>query len=65
MLKGDGALPGAIRRRSPAPPTDAEEVRWIFYTSGTTGEPKGARHTDASIIVGSAGVADAYAMNRA
>jgi cyclohexanecarboxylate-CoA ligase len=25
-------------------------VRWIFYTSGTTADPKGALHTDASLI---------------
>ncbi len=34
----------------PAPGADAaHEVRWIFYTSGTTAEPKGARHADASL----------------
>ena len=52
VLVGDGALPEGDPTQLPAPPTDPEEVRWIFYTSGTTGEPKGARHTDASIIVG-------------
>lgn len=26
-----------------------QETRWCYYTSGTTSEPKGARHTDASI----------------
>ena len=62
VLVGDGALPEGDPAQLPAPPTDADEVRWIFYTSGTTGEPKGARHTDASIIAGSAGVADAYEM---
>ncbi len=35
----------------PAPPAtpDAAPIRWLFYTSGTTAEPKGARHTDATI----------------
>ncbi|MFK7894599.1 MAG: class I adenylate-forming enzyme family protein [Myxococcota bacterium] len=28
-------------------------VRWIFYTSGTTSAPKGAKHTDQSILVSS------------
>ncbi|MGH8982896.1 MAG: AMP-binding protein [Acidimicrobiia bacterium] len=31
-------------------------VRWAFYTSGTTADPKGARHTDRTIM------ASAYAM---
>lgn len=29
---------------------DAEPIRWIYFTSGTTGTPKGALHTDASLI---------------
>ncbi len=33
---------------APASPADAP-VRWLCYTSGTTADPKGARHTDASI----------------
>jgi acyl-CoA synthetase (AMP-forming)/AMP-acid ligase II len=36
------------------PPPFAEPVgdpvRWIFYTSGTTTDPKGAKHTDASVL---------------
>ena len=27
-----------------------EPVRWIFFTSGTTAEPKGALHSDATIV---------------
>ena len=34
--------------RSPAPSIDGP--RWIYYSSGTTADPKGARHTDASIM---------------
>ena len=46
--------PRATRRRCPplaAALTDpaAAPVRWIFYTSGTTADPKGARHTDPSV----------------
>jgi acyl-CoA synthetase (AMP-forming)/AMP-acid ligase II len=29
---------------------DGDPVRWVFYTSGTTAEPKGARHTDGSVL---------------
>ena len=37
-----GAAPGASAR---------DEKRWIFYTSGTTADPKGAIHTDATLLV--------------
>ena len=39
---------------APVPPATPQEapVRWVFYTSGTTAAPKGARHTDATIAVG-------------
>jgi acyl-coenzyme A synthetase/AMP-(fatty) acid ligase len=38
------------------PPGPASETRWIYYSSGTTAAPKGIRHSDASVIAGSAGV---------
>ncbi len=44
--------PGAL----PAAPTSGEDPRWIYYSSGTTAAPKGARHCDRSVIAGSAGV---------
>jgi cyclohexanecarboxylate-CoA ligase len=34
--------------RSPVPSIDGP--RWIYYSSGTTADPKGARHTDISIM---------------
>jgi cyclohexanecarboxylate-CoA ligase len=34
--------------RTPPPSTDGP--RWVYYSSGTTADPKGARHTDASIM---------------
>lgn len=42
---------------------DDDPVRWVFYTSGTTADPKGALHADATIAAGSAGVAAAYAID--
>jgi acyl-CoA synthetase (AMP-forming)/AMP-acid ligase II len=35
-------------------------VRWIFYTSGTTADPKGAMHTDATVAAAARGVNDAF-----
>ena len=44
----------------PLPPHQpaGTECRWVFYTSGTTGDPKGARHSDVSIIAAARGMAD-------
>ena len=33
-------------------------MRWIFYTSGTTADPKGAQHTDRSVLAGAIGYAE-------
>jgi cyclohexanecarboxylate-CoA ligase len=44
------AVPG------PADAADAP-VRWVFYTSGTTADPKGARHTDRTVLASSIGYA--------
>ena len=37
------------------PPPNTDEVRWIYYSSGTTAEPKGIRHTDASVMASASG----------
>ena len=49
-------LPRADTATLPAPPRSADDARWIYYSSGTTAAPKGIRHTDTSVIAGSAGV---------
>ena len=36
----------------------SDPVRWIFYTSGTTAAPKGAQHTDRSVLAGAIGYAE-------
>ena len=56
------SLPRADTTQLPPPPTDAHAVRWIFHTSGTTATPKGARHTDASIIAASASYTEAIGL---
>ena len=40
--------PGGTEPFRPGVPTDGP-WRWVFYTSGTTADPKGARHTDKTV----------------
>jgi cyclohexanecarboxylate-CoA ligase len=58
LLVIDGVPPSGDPAELPPPPQDDDEVRWIFYTSGTTADPKGAMHTDASVSAGGAGMTD-------
>jgi acyl-CoA synthetase (AMP-forming)/AMP-acid ligase II len=52
------ADPAGLPLDGPGPDPDA--VRWVFYTSGTTADPKGALHSDRSLIAGSYGMARSY-----
>jgi len=47
----------------PPGPDSADEVRWVYYTSGTTSDPKGVRHSDTTLMVGGRGLAKALAMS--
>jgi acyl-CoA synthetase (AMP-forming)/AMP-acid ligase II len=40
----------------PPAPVDPTAIRWLYYSSGTTAAPKGARHTDASLIASASAV---------
>jgi acyl-CoA synthetase (AMP-forming)/AMP-acid ligase II len=53
----DDGLPEADAAALPPPPADPDAVRWLYTTSGTTAEPKCARHTDATLIAGGNGLA--------
>jgi len=46
----------------PSAPAESADCRWIYYTSGTTADPKGVRHSDASVIASSNGVVDQIGM---
>jgi cyclohexanecarboxylate-CoA ligase len=46
---------------APATPDDAP-IRWIYYTSGTTSDPKGVQHTDETLIAGGIGMATSLKM---
>ncbi|HEY4927661.1 MAG TPA: AMP-binding protein [Acidimicrobiales bacterium] len=48
-------LPAALP--APASATDAP-VRWLFYTSGTTADPKGAPHTDLTVTASALAMAE-------
>ena len=52
-------LPAAAVELSPFVAEPADTLRWFFYTSGTTADPKGARHTDATLVAAAHGVVDA------
>lgn len=65
VLVADKALPEGDPATLPPPPVAPDdpqdlEVRWLFYTSGTTADPKGAKHTDASIAAIAEGMGRRY-----
>jgi acyl-CoA synthetase (AMP-forming)/AMP-acid ligase II len=39
-----------------------DECRWIYYSSGTTADPKGVRHSDASAMASAHGIVDGLGM---
>lgn len=50
LLVDRGGFPsGDPASLPPAPDSDGTELRWLCYTSGTTSDPKGAKHTDGSV----------------
>ncbi len=48
VLLADDGLPEGDPATLPAPP-QSSAMRWVFYTSGTTADPKGVCHTDDSV----------------
>lgn len=59
LVSDDWPDSGAIDKLPPPPahlPIDNLPIRWIFYSSGTTSDPKGALHTDQSVMAGASGM---------
>jgi acyl-CoA synthetase (AMP-forming)/AMP-acid ligase II len=63
VLLADHVLPQGDPSTLPAAPVGPADpaelpIRWYYYTSGTTADPKGAQHTDASIKAAAIGMCE-------
>ncbi|HET6818389.1 MAG TPA: AMP-binding protein [Mycobacteriales bacterium] len=56
-------LPTADPATLPPAPADGDAIRWVYYTSGTTSEPKGVQHSDQTLMAGGRGLAAALDMS--
>jgi len=63
ILVANRTLPQGDPQQLPSPPEVPDDpadlpVRWYYYTSGTTADPKGAQHTDATIRAAAVGMCE-------
>jgi acyl-CoA synthetase (AMP-forming)/AMP-acid ligase II len=62
VLVVDDRLPRADPADLPPPPDRGDVTRWVLYTSGTTSDPKGAPHTDLSVMASARNIASRMRM---
>ncbi|MFE2876593.1 class I adenylate-forming enzyme family protein [Streptomyces roseus] len=65
VFEAYAGLPAGDPAVLPAPPANGTDVRWIYWTSGTTSDPKGVLHTDRSLIAGGSCLAHALRLGPA
>ena len=59
--EGRAGLPlGDIGGLGPPSTMPADALRWIYFSSGTTADPKGCRHTDRSVMFSATGLLDRF-----
>lgn len=63
VFEAYASLPDGDPSTLPAPPVRGTDVRWIYWTSGTTSDPKGVLHTDRSLIAGGSCLAHALRLS--
>lgn len=52
--------PATLPPLAPSPTSaSAAPIRWVYYTSGTTSDPKGVQHTDQTLLAAGVGLAKA------
>src|SRR3954454_4832925 len=56
-------LPSGDPSTLPPAPESGDDIRWVYYTSGTTSEPKGVQHSDRTLMAGGRGLAAALDMS--
>ncbi|MFP6640822.1 MAG: AMP-binding protein, partial [Myxococcota bacterium] len=57
-------LPTWVPANPDDPKSENPPATWLFYTSGTTADPKGALHSDTSLLAYSVGMTDCLALQK-